>query len=136
MDRRMTAVVVVVGCLVFAGCGDDDDARGAEQINGTWENDTRASHTFESDGTFAAGTAYCVSGDPGALGTYSFDGSILTFDTNDEAEEGTGVCNLTIGSYEVTFSDSDTMSWELIDDECATRGTLTTASPWGRVEEN
>ena len=135
MGKRMAAVVVV-GFLVVAGCGDDDDASSAEQIIGTWENDTRATHTFESDETFAAGTAYSASGDPGALGTYTFDGSILTFDTNNEAEEGTGVCNLTIGSYEVTFSDSDTMSWALIDDECATRWTLTTASPWVRVEDN
>ena len=69
MGKRMAAVVVVVGFLVVAGCGDDDDASSAEQIIGTWENHTRATHTCESDETFAAGTAYRASGDPGALGT-------------------------------------------------------------------
>ena len=107
---------------------------GPRQINGTWENEAKTTHTFASDGTFVVETAYSFSGDPWAMGTYTFDGSILTLDTNDEVEYG--VCNLKIGRYEVTLSDSDTMSWEPIEDDCRMRTVTATRSPWARVEED
>ena len=41
----------------------------------------------------------------------------------------------TTGSYEVTFSGPDTMSLELIDDECLSRGVNVPGGEWVRVEE-
>ncbi|MFA9564559.1 MAG: hypothetical protein ACERLM_07635, partial [Acidimicrobiales bacterium] len=113
------------------GCGDDDDSNSAEQINGTWADEALL-WTFESDGSYSAIDEYSATGDLWETGTYTFDGSILTIDTDDES---TGACNLTIGSYEVTFSDPDTMSLELIDDECPIRGADSPGS-WVRVEED
>jgi hypothetical protein len=49
MTMRALLFGLLVVAMVVAGCGDDDDSNSAEQLNGTWESDTRLT-TFESDG--------------------------------------------------------------------------------------
>jgi hypothetical protein len=131
MTMRALLFGLLVVAMVVAGCGDDDDSNSAEQLNGTWESDTRLT-TFESDGSYFNVDKYSASGDPLETGTYTFDGSILTYDTDDEADD----CAQKTGSYEVTFSDPDTVSLELIDDECLYRGAALPGSPLVRVEED
>ena len=130
--RRLLFGFLVVAILSAAalGCSDDEDPDSAEQLYGTWDLvDYGSLTTFESDGSWYVATS--VSGDPYDTGTYTFDGSIVTYDTDEDSPS----CPQTTGSYEVTFSDPDTMSVELIDDECLSRGSNSPGS-WVRVEED
>lgn len=127
---RALMIGLFVLAMVAAGCGDDDEgADSAEQLYGIWDIvDVGSYNTFESDGSWHVATV--VGGDPYDTGTYTFDGSIVTFDTEDSA-----YCPQMSASYGVTFSDPDTMSLELIDDECLTRASNVPGS-WVRVEED
>ena len=133
MNVRALMIGLLVLAMVAAGCGDDDEsADGAEQLYGTWYADWEdAYHTWEPDGSWYV-VAGAVEGDPYDTGTYTFDGSIVTLDTDDDAR----TCPQMAGSYEVTFSDPDTMSPELIDDECPSRGVVVPGGEWVRVEED
>ena len=128
--------------LGAAACSDDDDGGAlttappsevaedpAERLYGTWYVGAVGSyHTWEPDGTwYVAGAS---GGDPYGFGTYTIEGSIVTADMDPDSPE----CPQTTGSYEVTFIDADTISWELIEDDCAIRGPNTTRAPWERVE--
>jgi len=135
----------VLGLVVLtfgaAACGSDDDGGAlttastsevaedpAERLYGTWDvNAVGSYHTFEPDRTWHVAIA---TGDPYDFGTYTIEGSIVTFDTDPEASE----CPQTTGSYEVTFIDADTISWELIEDECTIRGTNVPRALWERVD--
>jgi len=133
-----------VGVLALGApaCGDDDDGGtsttappsevaedSAERLYGTWDvNAVGSYHTWEPDGTWYVAGA--TGGDPYDFGTYTIEGSIVTVDTDPDALE----CAQTTGSYEVKFIDADTISWELIEDECTVRGTNVPKNPWERVE--
>jgi hypothetical protein len=122
----------VAGLLSAAalGCSDDEDPDSAEQLYGTWEvGDVGFLQTFESDGSWYVVDSF--SDDPFDTGTSTFDGSIVTFDT----DEDSGTSPQTTGSYEVTFSDPDAMSLELIDDQCLGRGSKSPGS-WVQVGED
>ena len=144
--RRGKYRSVVLVALMLVGtavaCSDDDDGAAstavsasevaedpAERLHGTWNvNQFGSYHTWEPDGTWYVTTG--PEGDPYDFGTYTIDGSILTLDTDRDSPE----CPATSGSYEVTFVDADTISWELIDDECASRGRNIPRTQWERVE--
>ena len=132
--RRLLFGFLVVALLSAAalGCSDDEDPDSAEQLYGTWDVvDAGSLHTFESDGSWYVVAESSGSGDPYDKGTYTFDGSIVTLDGDEDA----GECAQKTGSYEVTFSDPDAMSLELVDDECLTRGSNAPGS-LVRVEED
>ena len=124
-------------------CSDDDDGGAlttapssevaedpAERLYGTWDvNAVGSYHTWVPDGTWYVATS--IGGAPYDFGTYTVEGSILTLVGDPDAPE----CPETTGSYEVTFVDADTISWELIEDECGIRGTNLPRAPWERIEE-
>jgi hypothetical protein len=101
----------------------------AERLYGTWDvSAVRSYHTWEPDGTWYVAAA--TGGDPYDFGTYTVDGSIVTLNTEADSPE----CPGTTGNWEVTFIDADTISWEVIDDECASRGLNVPQTLWERVE--
>jgi hypothetical protein len=142
--RRRIMLLLGLGFLALGApaCSDDDGGAStttpsseiaedpAERLYGTWDvNAVGSHHTFEPDGTWYVVVA-ATGGDPYDFGTYTIEGSIVTLDTDTDAFE----CAQTTGSYEVTFVDADTISWELIDDDCAIRGANVPRALWERVE--
>ena len=126
--KRSTWLLVGLAVLALGAlaCSDEDDP--AAQLHGTWDITSVGSHhTWEPDGTWYV--TFAGGGAPYDFGTYTVEGSIVTFDTDPDSPE----CPQTTGSYEVTFIDADTTSWELIDDECIIRGVNVPRAPWERI---
>jgi hypothetical protein len=79
--------------------------------DGTWYV---VSKTYHEDGTVSITRN---GAEPWAWGTYSLDGSTLTYSTDPEA----GDCPDTRGSYDLAFIDADTVKYEVIEDDCSGR---------------
>ena len=115
-------------------------AVGLEELVGTWLASGSGYLTWDPDGTWYGSAkvyfedgSWAVAGDkidPTAWGSYTFDGSVLTFDNADES-----ICGGKQGSYSVTFIDADTVTLERMEEECISRFNMVTAKPLERVEQ-
>ena len=119
--RRGLLIAALLTLPIVAPSCSDDSSNSEERLDGDWQTGSGIALTF-ADGSWTV-----TEGDdqePFDTGTFTFDGTTLTVDTN----EGGQSCQAgDLGTYEVSFVDDDTVELALVDDECVQRG-----SDWKR----
>ena len=122
LSRITILIVVLCTVFLFSSCQQETS------IIGKWR--TAEEHCLEitEDGRWSvvgkAGT------EPFDFGDYTFEGDLLTFNTDSESE----VCADQTGEYEVAINAEGNIVFKLIKDECEGRGEDLSQSPFGKYE--
>jgi hypothetical protein len=115
----VVAVLVALG-LAAAAC-DDADSGDPEAIHGTWITGLEGQYlTFNENGSWTAQAVLDVEAFRDA-GTFTFDGEILTVNSDPDYSCATYADGSEQGSYEVDVADEDTLDPTVIDDPCTPR---------------
>lgn len=114
-NATLVAVALALATLSLACSADSNDA--AEGLYGDWTTQAAITVAFQPDGSWSASGAGAQ--EPFDTGTFAFEGSTLTVDTDESSLDCAGGDT---GTYEVTFADDDTIEMELISDDCSGRG--------------
>ena len=121
--RRGLLIAAVFSLAIVSPACSDDSTNPEERLYGDWRTGLEGlALTFEADGSWTV--AEGDDQEPFDTGTFTFDGTTLTVDTDEGA---TGCQAGETGTYEVSFVDDDTVELALVDDECGQR-----ASDFGR----
>lgn len=119
--RQPTGLLVVVALLAIVSCG-SGEASLEDQLVGTWVSKADVYVVFHEDGTHGVGhSPELASGTDVAppeieFGTWTVEGSTLTFDNDPKSE----VCSGVVGVYEIEITD-DRMLVTLVNDGCEVR---------------
>ena len=123
MRAPSRAVVVVVLMFGASGC-DGSGGDPAADLYGEWRTNPGSIMSFLEDGSF--NTVYAPWGpEPFGWGTYTFDGQTLTLVTTGGDR---GCPEGQTGIYEARFTDDNSLSLSLVEEECGAR-TEIAASP-------
>ncbi|MBG7605873.1 MAG: hypothetical protein IZT58_14805 [Actinobacteria bacterium] len=115
-NRNVLVLAAVLALPLGTMACSNDEPDPAEQLHGDWRTGEGLPLLFEPDGTWSVADG--VGQEPFDTGTFTFDGSTLTVDTDESSES----CAGQTGTYEVAFIDPAMVALEPIEEECGARG--------------
>jgi len=148
MGRPMkvaAALVLLVALVACGNAGGGEDADGivtAESLAGVWRRTTLTDwgsemyRRYSDDGTYqVAFTLEKLDTEPRVEGTYLFeDGVLVIEDTSGVPGWDMCVGDDQVGRYTIDVQESGTIRFVLVEDACASRGTMMASGEMERVE--
>jgi hypothetical protein len=132
--KSLVALVAVIVSLGLAACAGSQPASGitVRNLTGVWYMASRDLYfQLNQDGTYSFGDSQQLLEEaPFDAGQYQFEGTSLTFVTNDDS----WLCSGKTGSYEVELTEEGQLRFVLQEDQCGERGSGIPSGPWDRVE--
>ncbi len=122
-----TAVALCLLMIPLAACQPADQQL---DLVGVWIDPERAHYIqFDTDGIWIAAHSFeGLSASPLAFGPHHLEGTLLTFETDEESD----FCRGQTATYEVELSDQEELTFTSVDDPCAERKLDFIGGPWER----
>lgn len=125
VHRKLLALVFLT-ILILTACQETPPEK---RLEGTWRNGV-IYIVFGEDGTYAtANLPGDLQENPSSIGTYSFDGELLSL-----FEDDPGICYGMMAKYSVSFPQEDQATYLMVQDPCAERERLLACCLWRRHE--